>query len=274
LPASSSSSNPISEKQKKTQPAEKRDDEKPKAEYASARDEVKAIYLAKTGENPTFLLMDRIEVILVNKGNTFDDYLQLLRPHIPNTWKNPAGLLTHIAQTGFAGPGTPPEEKPKPKCPTCSADNQQGAILQNGAIVACPDCSTPAWREELARKLAKPRQRIVPARQFLLAEIARMQKKYPDTPFAKPLIDPRDVGDQGLIDRIFNELGASDEEYLLGFIEQITAKFRGWGLGGANKTEPPPGSETDPHSLGALVNWARDYARISDEKAKGPSADD
>jgi hypothetical protein len=101
-----------------------------------------------------------------------------------------------------------------------------------------------------------------------------MQRKYPDTPFAKPLIDPRDVGDQGLIDRILSELGACDEEYLLGFIEQITARFRGRGLGGANEAEWPPGSETGSHSLGLLMNWARDYARFNGERAKGASGDD
>ena len=134
----------------------KPEDERPKPEYANARDEVKAIHYAKTGAYPTVQLLDRIEGLLVTKGRTFDDYLEVLKPHLGNAWKNPGGFLTHMARTGFGALVSPPQEMPKPKCPTCMADNQRGAILQSGAIVPCPACSNPEWRAELTAKLNRP----------------------------------------------------------------------------------------------------------------------
>ena len=132
------------------------DDEKPKLEkqeYASARDELKAIHHAKSGEYPTSQFLDRIEGILSAQAETFDAYLDVLRPHLGNTWTNPGGFLTHLAKTGFSAQSGPPQAKPKPKCPTCFADNHRGAILQDGAIVPCPDCSTGTeWCEHLAAK--------------------------------------------------------------------------------------------------------------------------
>lgn len=152
----SSSSTREREKNKRFSGSKKPDDDaKPKLggqEYASARDELKAIHHAKTGEYPTTQFLDRLEGFLSLQAKTFDDYLDVLRPHLGNTWKNPGGFLTHLAKTGFAGQASPPQAKPKPKCPTCMADNQRGAILQDGAIVPCPDCSTPEWRRELASK--------------------------------------------------------------------------------------------------------------------------
>ncbi|MEI9971094.1 MAG: hypothetical protein WDO73_03020 [Ignavibacteriota bacterium] len=121
-------------------------------EYATARDEVKAIYQAKTNELPSVQFMDRLESILASQGKTFDDYLAIVNLHLGNHWDNPAGFLTYMAKSGFDQPVTAPLEKPKPKCPRCHSDKRRGAILQNGAIVACPDCSTPEWVRELAEQ--------------------------------------------------------------------------------------------------------------------------
>ena len=154
----SSSSKPI-ELKKETAHALPRadDDEKPKPEYASARDEVKAIYHAKTGTYPTVQVLDRIEGINTSKGETWDSYLDILKPHLGGNWTNPPGFLTHLAQTGFQPLASPPQEKPKPKCPKCSSDNQRGAVFLSGEIVPCPDCSTSAeWRDELAAKMKRP----------------------------------------------------------------------------------------------------------------------
>jgi hypothetical protein len=156
--AVSSSSKPVELKKEKA-PALSRvdDDEKPKTEYASARDEVKAIYHAKTGTYPTVQVLDRIEGINTSKGETWDSYLDILKPHLGGNWTNPPGFLTHLAQTGFQPLASPPQEKPKPKCPTCSSDNQRGAVFLSGEIVPCPDCSTSAeWRDELAAKMKRP----------------------------------------------------------------------------------------------------------------------
>ena len=87
-----SSSSTSQENKKNVDPPKLDDDEKPKPEderrkpeYANARDEVKAIYYAKTGAYPTVQLLDRIEGLLVTKSKTFDDYLEVLKPHLGNT---------------------------------------------------------------------------------------------------------------------------------------------------------------------------------------------
>jgi len=141
-------------------PLKKSDDEKPKPledgrEYLNAREELKAIYQAKAHEPAEVRLLNQLEGILGNKGHTFEEFLEKLRPHLPNEWRNPAGFLTDFARKAFLPPVEEPALKPKPKCPRCRADNQRGAILEGGKIVPCPDCSTdPAWREELEAKEA------------------------------------------------------------------------------------------------------------------------
>jgi hypothetical protein len=136
------------------------DDQKPKSvpkEYANAREELKAIYKAKAGELPSIQLWDRLESLLAGKGRSWEDLLAELQTgnHLPNTWKNPAGFLTKFTrELSMEREVSPPQEKPKPKCPICKADNHRGAVMRDGAIVACPACSTPAWIEELTAKLA------------------------------------------------------------------------------------------------------------------------
>jgi hypothetical protein len=106
------------------------------------------------------------------------------------------------------------------------------------------------------------------ARAFLFDQILLMQKTYPETPFAKPLINPQEAADTGLVQRILDELGANrdgmyDEQHIVGYLLHVTAQFKGWGLGGSRKPSRDPESPTGPKSLGLLVNWARDYARIA-----------
>ena len=101
------------------------------------------------------------------------------------------------------------------------------------------------------------------ARALLFSEIQRMQKQHPDTAFSKPLIHPENAGDEGTVNRILRELGTYDEQYLIGYLIHIAAKFKGWGLGGTKKTARPPGSPTGPHSLGLLVTWATEYAKAN-----------
>ena len=103
---------------------------------------------------------------------------------------------------------------------------------------------------------------------MIFERIETIQKAYPSTPFAKPAVDPNNAGDVGLVHRILHELGARkdgryDEQHLIGYVIHITAQFKGWGLGGARKALRDPGSPTGPQSLGLLVNWAQDYARIA-----------
>jgi hypothetical protein len=106
------------------------------------------------------------------------------------------------------------------------------------------------------------------AADLLLKQIDTMQQAYPDSPFAKPRIDPNNAGDKGTVRRILHELGSRpdgnyDEQHIIGYLVHITAQFKGWGMGGMRKASRDPASPTGPKSLGLLVNWAQDYARIA-----------
>ena len=109
---------------------------------------------------------------------------------------------------------------------------------------------------------------------YLFEQIRHMQESYPKTPFAKPLIDRNDAGDVGLVNRILKEIGARhdghyNEQRLVGYMLHVSAQFKGWTLGGGRRAERFPGSPEGPKSLGLLVNWARDYARIVRETEYG-----
>jgi hypothetical protein len=129
------------------------------AAYETARDELIAIYRAKTGELPAVMLLNRIETLLLNKGRNFEAFLDVLRPHLGNEWRNPPAFLTHKAKFGFleAIPVPEPQLKLAPKCPRCLSRGGRGAVFFNGTIIACPDCTTSdEWREKVAAKM-KPK---------------------------------------------------------------------------------------------------------------------
>jgi hypothetical protein len=109
---------------------------------------------------------------------------------------------------------------------------------------------------------------------YLMQEIGKMQRAYPNTPFAKPLIDPQDPGDKGLVSRVLAEIGAEpdgryDEQRIVSFVVFCMAQFKGWGLGGGRKAMRAPDDPTGPKNIGLLVNWARDYSRIDRQTPRG-----
>jgi hypothetical protein len=107
------------------------------------------------------------------------------------------------------------------------------------------------------------------AADYLFSEIDRMQKDYPDSEFSKPRIDPKSPHHQQLVQLIMIALGNwEDEEYLVGYCMWIGAQFKGPGSGARSKSRAP-GMSSGPKSLGLLLNWASDYARIASEGANG-----
>jgi len=115
------------------------------------------------------------------------------------------------------------------------------------------------------------------AEALLFKQIATMQKAYPDSPFAKIAIDPNAAWDVATVNRILRELGSHpdgryDEQHLIGYLLHITAQSTGWGLGGSRKPSRDPASPTGPKSLGLLVTWAQDYARIAGRGGLGAKA--
>jgi hypothetical protein len=107
------------------------------------------------------------------------------------------------------------------------------------------------------------------ARKILFDHVEHMQKAFPNTPFARPPIDRSDPGDQGTVDRILKEIGTTEEQEIIGFVVWCSARFKGIGKGGMHVQSRAPGTANGPVSLGLLVNWATDYARVARPKARG-----
>ena len=67
--------------------------------YSNPRDELKAIYLEKTGQRISKAVLmrffDTIEVAAVPIAEAMDE---LRTNHVPNAWSNPDGFLTHFAR--------------------------------------------------------------------------------------------------------------------------------------------------------------------------------
>jgi hypothetical protein len=106
------------------------------------------------------------------------------------------------------------------------------------------------------------------AQEYLFQQIARMQKAYPKSSFSQIPIDPENPEHQNLVNLILKKLGDYDEEFLVGYAVWVEANFKGWGVnvrqgGGIDPRKRAPGTKDGPASLGLLVNWAEDYARIA-----------
>lgn len=95
------------EKKPSSQPSV--DDEKPKPKptpehapegqkYASPEAELRDIYRTKTGEEISRDLKQRIWDTVETRGVTHTEFMEELRSHVPNEWKNPAGFLTDFAK--------------------------------------------------------------------------------------------------------------------------------------------------------------------------------
>ena len=100
------------------------------------------------------------------------------------------------------------------------------------------------------------------AHSYLFGEIARMQKAYPKSAFASDPIEADKPEHQALVRTILKRLGGENEEYVMGYVVWVAAAFKGLG-GGSMARERAPGRVGGPKSLGLLVNWAEDYARVA-----------
>lgn len=112
-------------------------------------------------------------------------------------------------------------------------------------------------------------QEYAQAREFVRSEVVRMQKAYPNTEFAHPPFDPdTNPEHQNLIELILKRIG-TDQDRITGYVVHVVANFKGWGHG-EHSRKRAPGAKNGPYSLGLLVNWAEDYARLDPPpRAKG-----
>lgn len=114
------------------------DDEKPTQQKAQNRrspeEELRAIHEEKTGIRISPDVERRIWELVELRDVPRVEFIERLRPHVPNTWENPAGFLTSFAKrinqvvgTEITIPESPPEPSKNPNG-RCSACNGLGKV--------------------------------------------------------------------------------------------------------------------------------------------------
>ena len=141
--------------------SQKVDDAEPvSAEYASGKEELKAIYLAKTGVHFSVVDLDAIEVMLFCAGVTWEVFVADVRRHSWDKIKNPVGFLKNRAKKFRAltqvsrAPVTAAQAAEKDyRCPVCASTVRgEGAVIgADGKWWACR-CASPEW---VARQRAR-----------------------------------------------------------------------------------------------------------------------
>jgi hypothetical protein len=143
----------------------KSDDEKPKTAregeiYAHPEDELKAIYREKTGDEISPDVERRVWELVEIRGVPRKQFMDELRKHVPNAWKNPAGFLTNFARkigsVATPEPAPPAEpEPPKNGNGRCSGCNGIGYAHWDADLAARVYCDCRMGRE-LKRVDARP----------------------------------------------------------------------------------------------------------------------
>lgn len=127
--------------------------EHPGEPYASPDDDLKAIYLAKTGEPITVAVLDAIRLHLELNQLSMRDFVAEVRKHAENQWRNPAGFLRDLSKRFRAktrpasAPVTAAEADEKNyRCEHCSSRVRgEGVILDaNGKLAPC-SCASPEY---------------------------------------------------------------------------------------------------------------------------------
>jgi len=140
-------------------------DENPGVEYASPEDELKGIYLAKTGEPIATDLLHAIRANLELFGVSSGDFVVEVRKHTQNAWRNPPGFLRDLSKRfrtktrAAAGPVTAAEAAARDyRCLLChSRTPGEGAVPgEGGRLVPCA-CASPEWiSRQRARGVFEP----------------------------------------------------------------------------------------------------------------------
>ncbi|HEY1756158.1 MAG TPA: hypothetical protein VGG72_12225 [Bryobacteraceae bacterium] len=121
--------------------------------YASPEDELKAIYLAKASHPITVAVLDAIRVNLEVIGVSMGDFVDEVRKHAENQWRNPAGFLRDLSRrfrsktSVAAGPVTSAEAAVRDyRCPICySRTPGEGAVSAGEGKLAPCSCASPMW---------------------------------------------------------------------------------------------------------------------------------
>jgi hypothetical protein len=76
-------------------------DEKPEGvprTYGNPQDELRAIYREKTGAEISADVESRVWEAAELRDYSMQRFVEELRPHVANAWRNPAGFLTNFAR--------------------------------------------------------------------------------------------------------------------------------------------------------------------------------
>jgi hypothetical protein len=119
--------------------------EPPGAEYASSKEELKAIYLAKTGERFPVAELDAIESMLVASGITWEAFVGDVRGHARGRITSPEGFLKNRAKKfrGLTQVSRPPvtaaeaADKGYRRQFCASPERGKGVLLVGGKEVPC-----------------------------------------------------------------------------------------------------------------------------------------
>lgn len=129
------------------------DDESPGSRYASPDEELKAIYEAKTGERITIEVMDAIRSNLLTSEVSKSDFVEEVKKHAQNQWRNPPGFLRSLsvryrAKIRVVGaPVTAAEAAEKAyQCPICfSCTRGEGMVVGGNGKPAPCTCASPEY---------------------------------------------------------------------------------------------------------------------------------
>jgi len=131
------------------------DGEKPREEYATPEDELKAIYQTKAAQSITIRVLDAIRVNLELNRVSMGEFVSVVRTHLAGQWENPAGFLRYLSKNfrAKAQPASEPitmseAEQKNYRCLLChSIIRGEGAVPGlEGKLVPCV-CASPDWIE-------------------------------------------------------------------------------------------------------------------------------
>jgi Helix-turn-helix domain len=124
--------------------------------FASPVDELRDIHRRKTGAEITPDVERRIWETVELGGATRQQFIEQLRPHVPNHWKNPAGFLTNFARK-FGAVSTPEPRPPTPSEPPKNAQGRCSVCGGTGYVHEHPDAAT---REHCSCQLGRDLKRV------------------------------------------------------------------------------------------------------------------
>ncbi|MBZ5677108.1 MAG: helix-turn-helix domain-containing protein [Acidobacteriia bacterium] len=140
------------------------DDDETAERYASAEDELKAIFEEKAGARITIDVLDAIRGNLADRGVSIERFVEEVRSHKAGNWKNPPGFLRNLSRTvrtrtAVAGPPVTAAEAADRdyQCPHCQSRKRgQGAVLVDGKPAPCGCASAEYIQKQIERGVFAP----------------------------------------------------------------------------------------------------------------------